>query len=231
MPIPLLVPLAIGAAGAIGKAIGRGKSNRKMDELLKQDPKKAVSPIAQERFALAKTLLNARMPGATQVQRNLYTNTANRIAGNTQLATDSSQALALNSQAYGDLGNQLTDLGVTEAQDYQRRFGNYVGAGDTMINEQDKVFEDDLRRQRNKFDVEGAKSQNRQNTWGDISNFGFSMANFGLSGGFDNMFKKGSGLTSANSRIPVPQLGGISRGSVGTLNLPNNHRRNVQIGE
>lgn len=243
MPIPLLIPLAIGAAGMIGKAVGRGKANRKMDDLLAQDPKKEISDVAKQRFALSKTLLNARMPGAIQAERNIYRSGANANASATRAATDATQLLATAGEIQGSQNDAFTDLGVGEAQDYQRRFNNYEGAGNTMINEEDKVFQDTLRRQQNKFDVEGAKQTNRQNTWGDISNFGFSMANFGLSGGFDNIFKGGKGLTSATSGLPVPQLGRMpSRGSVGTLNLPNqyqqggslpmpnNYNRNVIIG-
>ena len=192
-----LIGLGIGVAGAIGKMIGRGKANRKMDELLKSDPKYSENPIAQQRFSLAKTLLNAKMPGASQVEKNLYTKTANQVNDINQGATDASQALALKTQAYGNLGNELTDLGITEARDYQRRYGNYENAGDTMINEQDKVYEDELRRYGNKFDVEGAKNENRQANWGDVSNLGFGLADFGLSSGFKNIF---------NKKQPTPRL-------------------------
>ena len=224
MPLPLLIPLAIGIGGAVGKMIGRGSANRKMDELLKQDPQYKINPVAQERYNLTKTLLNARMPGSAQVERNLFSKTANQAYGIDTNATDSSQALALKSQAYGNLGSELTDLGTMEAQDYQRRFGNYANAGEAMVNEGDKVYNDQLRRYSNKFDVEGAKQENRQNTWGDISNLGFSMLNFGAAGGFKGMFGGGGGGGMSPMSIP-----GISRGSVGGFNLGNNFNSPVPI--
>ncbi len=101
MPIPLLIPLAVGVAGAVGKMIGRGKANRKMDELLNQDPRYKANPLAGERYSLAKTLLNARMPGSVQAERNIYKSGANATSSATRAATDSSQLLATAGEIQG----------------------------------------------------------------------------------------------------------------------------------
>lgn len=210
MPLPLAIPLAVGIGGAIGKMFGRGKANRRMDALLKEDPKYKANPLAQERLNLTRTLLNARMPGSAQLERNIFTNQANATSNVMKNATDSSQALALASGIYGNTANQLTDLGVMEAQDYSRRQNDLFGAQEGMINEQDKVYQDELRRYQNKFDVEGAKNQNRQNNWGDVSNLGFSMANFGLSGGFDKIFGGGGG----GSQFQLPGRANVAMSTV-----------------
>jgi len=87
MPLPL-IGLGIGLIGAAGKMFGRGKANRRMDALLKSDPQYKANPLAAERLNLTKTLLNARMPGAVQAEKNIYRSGANATAGATAAATD-----------------------------------------------------------------------------------------------------------------------------------------------
>lgn len=189
MALPLLIPLAIGVAGSVGKMIGRGKANRTMEGLIKKDPKYEINPLAKERLSLARTLLTARMPGAMQAERNIYRSGANAYLNATKAATDPTQLLATAGNIQGTQNEAFTNLGVMEGQDYQRRYGNYTGAQDTLINEGDKVFDDQIRRYGNEVKLRQAQNENRQNTWGDISNLGFSMLNFGSQGGFDNLFK------------------------------------------
>ncbi len=214
MPLPLLagIGLAIGAIGSIGKAAGRRKANKEMDKLLKQDPKYAANPLANQRLALANTLLNARMPGAAAVERNIYQNQANQLGRLDRTATDASQALAMASGIGAGTNQAFNQLGITEAEDYQRRYGNLVNAQEGVIREGDKVFNDDVRRFQNLVGVRGAQQQNRQNTWGDISNFGFAVANMAASGGFNGM-----GGETNRSVINSLQQGGISSGMTGGL--------------
>jgi hypothetical protein len=212
MPIPVLAGLALGIGGAVGKMFGRGKANRKMDELLSQDPSYSANPIANERLSLAKTLLNARMPGASSVERNLLASQQNRFENINRNATSGAQAIAAANMVSGQTDRSLMNLGVEEAQDYQRRYGNLVNAQEGVIREGDKVYDDTLRRYGNRFQVNAAQNENRQNTWGDISNLGFGVANFGLAGGFDNMFGGGRQTQSApgisqRSRIASMQAG------------------------
>jgi len=229
MPIPLLIPLAIGVAGAVGKMVGRGKANRKMNELLSQDPQYKANPLAAERYSLAKTLLNARMPGSVQAERNIYKSGANATSSASRAATDSSQLLATAGEIQGNQNEAFTGLGMQEANDYQRRYGNYANAQDQQINEQDKVYSDQLRRYNDRFDVEGAKNENRQNTWGDISNLGFGLANFGAAGGFQGMFGGGG-----NGRFDTPlyRQGGVSQsyGGVPAPNIGIGNRRTPNFG-
>jgi hypothetical protein len=81
------------------------------------------------------------------------------------------------------------DLGQVEASDYQRRLTNLEQAQSGMIAEGDKVFQDQARRFGNQVQLQGAMAENRQNTWGDISNMGFGLADFGLSGGWDKIMQ------------------------------------------
>jgi len=195
------VGLATGIIGGIGKLFGRGKANKKLDQLQKQDPTYAENPLARNRLGLAQTLLNARMPGASTVEKNIYGAGANAFGRATANATDSSQLLAMGSAIQGQQAQQFSDLGVQEAQNYQSRYGNLVNAQQGVINEGDKVFDDQIRKFGNKMQIQGAKNQNNQNNWGDISRLGFGLADYanakenGREGGGGGMF---SGLFGRN---------------------------------
>lgn len=183
MPLPL-VGLGIGAIGAIGKMFSRGRANRELDKVLAQDPTYTENPIARQRKQLADALLNARMPGASALEKNIYTSGANALGAVQRNATDSSQLLSLGAGIYGQEGQQFENLSTQEAQDYQRRYGNYVEGGNAVINEGDKIYQDKIRRFNDLASIRGAQASNRASNWGDISNLGFGLADFGLSGGF-----------------------------------------------
>jgi len=162
--------LGLGLIGSIGQLFGNGRANRELSDLEKNDP-------ANQQSALAQTLLNARMPGATQEQQNIYANRAQTIANINRNATDSTQANLLAGNAEGVTNDAFNKLGIQEAQSYPERL--------KMLQEaQEKSFAD-------KAQIEGAINANRQNTWGSIANGGFSLGNFGMNGGFNGMFGKG----------------------------------------
>ena len=223
MELPLLAGLAIGAVGAIGKAFGRGKANKQMDALLAKNPVYAENPLARQRLGLAQTLLNARMPGAAAVERNLFTNQATQLNRLDRGATDASQALAAAAGIGAGTDNSLMQLGVTEAQDYQRRLNNLTNAQEGVIQEGDKVFADQTRRYNDEFAVRGAQQQNRQNTWGDVSNFGFSLANFAAQGNLpmrQTNRRVIRGLSSGINTRPFPTQGVMRTGNFGVGTLP-----------
>lgn len=212
MPLPLLagIGLASGLISGIGSIFGRGKANREMDKLLAQNPKFNVeyqeNPLAKQRLGLAQQLLNARAPGALAAERNIYTNQANQFANVNRGATDASQALAMAAGVSGQTNQAFNNLAQGEAQDFQRRQNNLVGAQEGMINEGDKVYQnqvmkyqDDVRRFQDMAQIRGAQNANRQNNWADIGNMSFGLANFGLSGGFGNMFGRGNQAQAGNT--------------------------------
>jgi len=180
--------LAVGIGGMVGKGIARSKANKQLSKLQGQDPIYQENPLAAQRLGLANTLLNARMPGASQAQRNIQTAGANTVAGAQRNATSGAQALSVGTAVNAQQGQQFNDLGQQEAQDYQRRYGNLVGAQEGMINEQQNVFQDEVRRFGDKTQIQGAQAENRANTWGDVSRLGFGVADLGMAGGF-NQFK------------------------------------------
>jgi hypothetical protein len=210
------IGLAGGLVGAIGKMFGRGKANRQMDKLLREDPQYSANPLAAERLQLARTLLNSRMPGAASAERNILTGQAGQIGNINRNATDASQAIAAAAGVGADTNNAFEGLANQEAMDFQRRQGNLSNAQEGMIQEGDKVFNDQVRRFDNKVAVRGAQNQNRQANWGDVSNLGFGLMDFGMSGGFDKMFG-GSGGGSMNS---ANVFGGPQAGSFSSFRIP-----------
>jgi len=171
----------------------RGKANKEMRNLSKQDPKYAANPLAAQRLSYATALRDARMPGAAAAERNIYGNMGNTLSNVQNNASNSSQVLAMAGAAQGQAQQGFENLGMAEAQDQQRRMGNWEAALQGQIGEEDKVFGDELRRYGNKVQTQGAIAENRSNTWGDISNMGFGLADFAQAGGMDGlkgMFKK-----------------------------------------
>lgn len=210
-PWGAIAGVGLGLIGGIGKMFGRAKANRELKALAKQDPTYSADPrimqMANQRLGLANTLLNARAPGAMQAERNIYSTQAGQLAGLNRSATDASQALAVAAGIGGQTQDAFTNLGQQEAQDYYRRLENQGQAQQGVMNEAQRVegntFNDQLRKYQNKMDIQGAMQQNRQNTWGDISNLGFGLADFGMSGGFNGMFGGRPGTTQSitNQRV------------------------------
>ncbi len=186
MPVNPLTAIGIGAGivGQIGKWIGRGAANRRLNNLLKSDPTYSENPLAKQRLGLANTLLNARMPSAATEERNIYGNTANAVSNAERAATSSNELLLAGTGIQGQANKAFENLGTEENQDYQRRYGNEVSAQEGVINEQDKVFNDNVRRFQDKVQIQGAQSNNNTSGWQDFSNLGFGLADLGVNGGF-----------------------------------------------
>jgi hypothetical protein len=182
-PITGLVGAGLGIVGAVGNMFSTRKANKELKKLEKQNPTYAANPLAQERLNLAKSMLNARMPGASYLEQNIFSNQGNQMQNINTNATDSSQALALAAGSQGQTNEALAKLGFTETQDFQRRYQNFTGAQDTQINEMDKVFSDRVRGFEDKVRFAGARAANNSNAWNSISSIGQGVMNMGLAGG------------------------------------------------
>jgi hypothetical protein len=179
--LPLLAISAImSAAGSIGGMFSSASSSKKLDQMLKKDPKYKANPLAAQRLGMAQTLLNARMPGATTMERNIYGNQANQLSNVSRNATDGSQALALGSAAIGQSNQAFQNLGVQEQQDYYNRLQNLNAAQQGVMAETDKVHADEVRRFGDQAAVTGAKMQNTQTMWNSLTNLGISGMNLGM---------------------------------------------------
>jgi hypothetical protein len=193
MPVTAIAA-GIGLVGGIGKMIGRGKANRQMRDLLASQPKYKYDEMAR-------TLLNARMPGAAQAERNIYQGGANTMGRMQQAATSSADLMQAAAGTQAQENQAFQGLAGQEAQDYQRRYGNYQ-------EEQQRKFADELRQYQTRSQLEGAIQENKQNTWGDIANMGFGLASFNAQGGFGDKGLKGlfgkTGTTSPAQAYAAP---------------------------
>ncbi len=188
------IGLGMGVLGGLGRALGiGGMSKGTIRRLMAQNPQYQENPLARQQLGLAQSMLNARMPGASAAERNIFANQANTLSNVQRAATDSSQALALAAGTQGQTNQAFQNLGMEEAQDYQRRYGNLAGATQGVISEGDKVYQDKVRRYQDLAALTGANIQQNMNNWGTLSNLGFGLANFGLAGGFKGGGGSGGG--------------------------------------
>lgn len=182
------IAVGVAAVGVVEGAISRGKANkkaRKLQEEAERD-KYVANPLAQKRLDLANTLLNARMPGATQAEKNIQSSTANAIGSVGRNATSGSQALALEAGLQGQQNQAYSNLAGVEANDYQRRYANQENAVQGVIYEGDKEAAGKQNLLGQKAQLQGAQAANNANTWQSVTNLGFSAANFGMQGGFNS---------------------------------------------
>lgn len=213
-PISSIIGAGVGLIGGIAGIFGSHNANKKLEDLLKQDPTYAANPIASQRMGLAQTLLNSRMPGAASLERNIYGSQANTNAAIQRNATDSSQALALEAGGQGQTNKAFGDLATQEEQDYQRRYGNLVGAQQGQIQEGDKVYQDQIRRFNDMAQIRGQQNQNTQNAWSSLSNLGFGVMNFGLAGGFGRGNGGGGGGSQGYGPVTLGNISGMRGGQV-----------------
>jgi hypothetical protein len=187
------IGLGVGLISGIGKLFSSGSANSKLDALISQDPAYKPNPIAAQRLGLAQSLLNARMPGAATAEKNIYNTQANTLAADQRAATSSAQLLGAAGGVQGQTQQAFSNLGEKEAQDYQRRYANLEGAQEGQISEEQKAYQDKIRKFQDIAQIRGAQNANRQAAWGSLSNLGFGLANFGLAGGTKALFGSGGG--------------------------------------
>jgi hypothetical protein len=171
-----LISLGVGGIGAIGGIINKFASSGKLQALEAQDPTYKVSPYAANQLSLASSLLNARMPGATAMQRNIYQNQANQLGNVNRNATDSSQALAMGATAQGQTNQAFSNLSTQEQQDYYNRLQNMNSAQQVMSGEWAKQQADQVRRFGDVGAITGAQMQNTATGYNSIANLGFGGA-------------------------------------------------------
>ena len=204
MPVTLGM-VGLGLAGSIGKMAGRAKANKELERMLGQ------IPAYKNRAGFAQTLLNARMPGAAAAERNIYQSGANTMGNIQKSATSAADLIAAAGGVQAQQNQAISGINQAELADYQRRYGNLIEA-------QNADYEAAQRDYATKAQLRGAMQENRQNTWGDIANAGFSLASFNAAGGFgkgglQGMFKG----KSSPAPTTTEGSGGIGLGDKGTM--------------
>jgi hypothetical protein len=169
----------VAGAGTIGKAIGRSNANKQMRKLLAEQPKYQENQLAGQQYALAQNMFNAQMPGTQQYMSGIERTRASQIAA----AERGGDNTLLAAAAAGGQANEAGQaLAGQQAAYKQSAYGNVAAANQGLIGEQDKVYNDQLRQYQNRTQIEAAINENKQNTWGDITNFGMAAANVGMGG-------------------------------------------------
>jgi len=219
--MPIIIGAGVGLVGGIGKMFERGRANRELRGLMKNMPQYKENPLFAQRLGLAQQLLNARMPGAAAAERNIYQTQANQMANVQRGATSGSDVLLAGAGAAGQAGQAFNQLGQMEASDYQRRYGNLASAQDAQAAEQQRVYEDQLRRYQTQAQLQGAIQENRAATFGDIGNLGMGFANMGVAGGFNTALAGKTGnMGTLNKQVtqaaPISTMPSLPS----TLNVP-----------
>ena len=189
--------MAMNTVGTIFGAVAGMKADKKLSKLLNENPSYTQSPYAKERYDLAKTLLNSRMAGSATMERGIQSAAGNAYGNIQRNTTDSSQALAMMAGIQGQAGDQSTNLGRLEGQDYQQKLANLSGAQEGMTVEHKDMFDDTLRRWQDRVNVTMAQNALRQQGAKNINSYGDSM---------------NSSLTSMGSGMGASQSGGMSAG-------------------
>ncbi len=171
----------LGFIGMIGQGIARAKSNKELKKLMGQDVTRTRNTDVDTQYAMAQQMLNARDPYEQQAQNAAVTRFGNTTANIAKGATNSAQFLAANAAATGQFANDQQEANAGGVDTYYKNLEFMQQATAARQQENDAQYQDQIRKFENKVKMTGAIQQNRANTWGDVQNFGTSLASFGLS--------------------------------------------------
>jgi hypothetical protein len=199
----------VSGAGVVGGIASRAQANKQIRNQLKNRPMPQISN-------LARTQLNARMPGAEQQERNIYQSGANAMGRTQQAATSAADVMQAAAGIQSQTNNAMAALGLQEAGDYQRRYGN-------LVNEQQYNQAQKMQDFETVNSAQAAIAQNRAKSWGDATQFGMGLASAALGGagtnpttGKSNLMGKGGGVNQANAVSNMSKIG------YPTANMPSN---------
>ncbi len=174
---------AMGTVGTIFSSIAGIKWDKEMSKLKDQDPAYKISPYAKNTLGLANTLLNGRMAGATEAERNIMANKASSISNINSNATDASQALSLAAGAGATADQNFQNLSVQEQQDYMNRLNNWNKANSIMTDEHHNEFDDIVRRWQDQVNVVTAQYKARKKggeDWANLGSYGSGNSGSGM---------------------------------------------------
>lgn len=198
--------------GAVNSLIQARKQQKEADKINPIDQTYEVNPFVKGLYGEGRNLYQGRMAGAAAAEQNIFTNQANTNAAVGRNAGDSATALAIAAGLQGQTNQALANLGVSESQDKQRRFGIFSDVTGQMVRENDKVYEDKLRKYyddlNRKNSLEGASMQNKAGFWGGLDNVIGAGLGLALPGGpLSGMF--GGGNNNNNAAMGGADLGRI----------------------
>ena len=196
--MPPAIPFIAMAASA---AIKAGKSihqNNLANRVVVPDATYQTSPYATAMLAQANQYKNARMTGAADAEQNIDTNQANTIGSIQRNATSGAQALSLSIAAQGNSNTAFNQLRQQEGADQQNKMNNWNNANQQMIGEDDKAYQDRIRKQNSAMNeknaLRGAANANFGGAMNDLSNGIMASNNAGL---FNSNDSSSTGLSKS----------------------------------
>jgi len=142
MPLPFMAVAA--GASALGSLFQTGLG---VSQLIKARqyrmgrPTYEIPDEVSQGLGLRQQLLNARMPGAAEAERNIYESGAASLANAQQGAMDSASLLASAAGNQGAMNRALRKLSIQEDQDYERRVQGLERQQSQMAQYRDKEFD------------------------------------------------------------------------------------------
>lgn len=176
---------AMSTVGGIFNAKAGIKADKRLSQLIKEDPKYTSSPYAAKTLGLAQTLLNSRMAGASAREKNIFGAGANAMGNVTRNATDSSQALALGAGIQGQQNDAFGSLQMQEGQDYYNKLNNLNQANQGMTAEHKDLFDDQVRRWQDQVNTVMTQYKMRTRGGDSVSQWGAGLSSMG--GGMGGM--------------------------------------------
>lgn len=104
-------------------------------------PTYEIPDEVKQGLGLRQQMLNARMPGAAEAERNIYESSAATLANAQQGATDSASLLAAAAGQQGATNRALRKLSIQEDMDYERRVQGLERQQSQMAQFRDKEFD------------------------------------------------------------------------------------------
>jgi hypothetical protein len=190
-----------GLISGINSIFAGGKQKKASKKINPKDVTYEVSPYAQEQLDNARAEKNARMPGAAQAERNIYQNQANALANMGRNSTDSSQLLAMAGGVQGQSNDAFGNLGVADAQNRQMNVQNLNNALGVMTGENDKVYQDKLRKYQEAYNAKMA------------------LMNAGITNQANGLNQIGSTIDNAAMMAASMMTGGLAGGAEGAGGL------------
>lgn len=210
MPFPFLaLGAGLSAANAIGRWIGGAREKKLANKINPVFNQYKESPYAKSRLGLASRLFNGRMAGATDLERNIFSNQANYMANVDRNSTDSGDALVAAAAGIGTTNQALSDLQTQEKQNKYAMLSNLNEAYAGMVNEGDKEYQSMLDKYQmdvqQKNALRGAGANNQYGAISDLGSLGIQLSSL-----FGGNIKKPTGVKPGGigikTNIPNPNL-------------------------
>lgn len=202
------MPLVGEVAGGIGSAFQLGTGIYDLFKAGSMHPQFTpyqIPPELRAMLALSQNQLNSEMPGTAQLQHNIYSNQANSIGAAERGARGSSGLLSALAGVQGQTNNAFQNLGLLQAQNYQRNLANLQQSQQVMAGAEDKQWQLNkylpyLRELQRKYDLTGAGEQNIMGAFGSAAQTTGQMA------GLQSMLGGGAG-TAQGPLVTQPLSG------------------------